>query len=70
MRSVGALASGGVRLNWRELLFGEAREVAGEILLLFDWGGEEKVRSLAGHSKSAEGLRIGILSDVLNRWLA
>jgi hypothetical protein len=31
-----------LRLNWRELLFGEAREVAEGILLLFDWGGEEK----------------------------
>jgi hypothetical protein len=30
VRSVGALASGGVRLNWRKLRFGEAREVAEE----------------------------------------
>jgi len=28
-----------------EVLFGEAREFTARILLLFDWGGEEKWRS-------------------------
>jgi len=31
-----------LRLNERELLFGEARELTAQILLLFEWGGEEK----------------------------
>jgi hypothetical protein len=31
-----------VRLNGRELLFGEAEELTVGIILLFDWGGEEK----------------------------
>jgi hypothetical protein len=35
-------ASGGVRFNGRELLFGEAKEFTAGIILLFDWGGEEK----------------------------
>jgi hypothetical protein len=36
-------ASGGVLvLNGREPLFGEARELTARIVLLFDWGGEEK----------------------------
>jgi len=32
----------GVRLNGRELLFGEATERTARIILLFDCGGEEK----------------------------
>jgi hypothetical protein len=34
---------GVLRLNGRELLFGEATECTGAIVLLFDCGGEEKM---------------------------
>jgi hypothetical protein len=34
---------GVLRLNGRELLFGEARECTAPIVLLFDCGGEEKM---------------------------
>jgi len=33
---------GVLRLRRRELLFGEARVFTARIVLLFDWGGEEK----------------------------
>ena len=60
----------GVCVSMSRVLFGEARSCSREIILLSGCGGEEKLRRLAGHSKLAEGLRIGVLSDVLNRWLA
>jgi hypothetical protein len=62
-----------LRLNWRELLFGEARENYSSIVLLFNGGGWEKVEGTqTGDSQIGTGttLEIGFRSTFLNGSLA
>ena len=48
-----------LRLIGRELLFGEAKPVFAEIILLFDSGGEKNYRDRLPIPKLSETLRVG-----------